>query len=152
MNNDFMDNLDKRHLRSTYKCIGNIIFQTYKSTIWCGFDLSDKPYGICIKDRENNIILYSTMLYKFKTREAAEAFCALLIEQGPESIEMFQKELIAHWAKFNIILHEKCQEESQAFKALLEPYALSVHNLLDLYNKFQTLPRYIKEYLKHFDE
>lgn len=125
---------------------GGIKFESVEDKNWFGFDLSEKPIAICLRDLNNQLILYSTKLYQFKNRNEARTFCEKLRDE--QKVEEFQKELLEHRNTLNKMLEEKVNNELESFDELLEQHSLDKKQFFEILQEFTKLPSYLKTVLR----
>lgn len=140
-------NLDSRNRRSTYITQDNVTYQIVSHTFWCGYDLREKPYEICIKDKKRNLILYSTLLYHFATKEEAREFCDEIMEQG--RLEEIEENLLFHWRKLIPGLEEQFRKETRSFQKILNENGLTFQRLQEINEAYRCFPSYLKKFIKH---
>jgi predicted HTH transcriptional regulator len=142
---DYLMDLDSHPHRIRYKCKDYVTYQIYNAPYWCGLDLHERPYGICIKDAKKNKTFYSTIRYQFATKKDAMQFCARIIEE--DLIEDIEQELLWHWKKLEKVLDKLCTEESADFQAGLKKHNMTVKELRQLHKAYMAFPTYIRRYL-----
>lgn len=123
-----------------------IRYETLYDTSWFGYDLSEKPVSLCLRDSRNGLVLYSTLLYQFKDREEARRFCLEKIENG--EARSLLEELKAHTQRLNIILGEKLRHDSAPFYEILKRHGISLAEFFEIREEFNALPAHLKAYLR----
>lgn len=138
-------NLHCHHRRYTITDRKYIKLESVYDESWYGYNLKEMPYSVCLKNKKENLVLYSTLLYQFKSRKDTIDFCKKLLEKN--EIEKFQEELIKHYTHMNAELEVVIQQEIQPYQTYLEQCGITFSQAMNIIEKYRALPQYLKKYI-----
>ena len=113
-----------------------------KDHSWYGYDVSENPFSIYIRDRYRHTKLHSILLYQFKTFEDTENFCIKIDED--KTVYDLMSELKGYNAALNKKIEKKVKQDKADFENLLKSHNITYQQLTNINNEYNNLPTYIK--------